>query len=569
MGALTRDYANDKILPTAAQPDSLAAMSGRSIVLHTPDALGAKRVTRGLEESGYDVAVANLTATRELIAARAVDLAIVEHTSDAALAAIARDAVARDVPLLALSAAHEPSALLGRMGDFGLDHVIAVSAAEMQALRAATVHEITVAATSLLDGSVPGVARFLGGVAPQERQLSGLVDRERALDDVTDYLAALGVTTGLAASMALVADQLSANALRFGSAPVELAFGCDGSLFAVAVRDAGGALTPAHIAAALDLASTEGKGLLAAMHASSQLVFKLAPGRATEVIAITDLDARASGATGARSVHVFIDRDPAVASAVVLSESMRLDLRSQLSLMSRASRRPAPAVGRDPAPPRRLPRATPDPMTDVHRAAIGVDTLRGLLRGAGGHGMALECALRFLAGHASAALLYRRDGEALTPHMAAGQIARWCSLGRLEPWLRAPSTPAVVARDQSLRAFAPRKRGLDRRIMRTIGVGPGASAWAVPVIVADEVDYVLALFGPTIDRVVAIRMLIDVRAELEDALERLSTPVQLLSRRALDPRRKRAATVPPYAHLELLYPRAITNDEYASLEIDL
>jgi hypothetical protein len=314
-------------------------------------------------------------------------------------------------------------------------------------------------------------------------------------------------------------------------------------------------------------------------------VFDLAPGRATEVIAIAQLRSGSDLATSARSLHVFVaqpegrtDAVPELAgTSVLLSESMRVDLRTELAAIAAPGvmpRREAPGQPGALPPRMRRPKATPNPFAQAHQSSIGLDTLRAILRGTSCPDAALESALRYLASDCAAVLAYRRRGESLVLHMAAGRVRRWWELGQLEAWLRAPSTPAIVWRDRSLRAFAPQKRGLDRRIVEMVDPPPPGQTWAIPIVSDDEVQHILCAVAPAIERMTVIRVLLEVRAELEDALERIAapTPRELAAMASRHEQPHRAATDPPYAELELIFARpgrAPTEPAYEAFEVQL
>jgi hypothetical protein len=392
--------------------------------------------------------------------------------------------------------------------------------------------------------------------------------------------------------LCLVADELVTNALRHAGhsdgreTDIELEYACDGEELVIAVRDDAGALTTEAIRDALDVADQAGGlGLLAVLHSSTQLVFDLSPGRATEVIAVTQLRSGLELATSPRSLHVFIgaapkvgdlaEAVPAVARAnVMLSDSLRIDLRSQLAAIA------APGVTPEGRPPEMMPRrtrrpkATPNPLADLYQSNIGLDTLRAILRGSSSAEGAVESVLRYLGADCAAVLAYTREAESLIPYMAVGRISRWWQLGQLEPWLRAPSTPAIVARDRSLRAFAPQKRGLDRRIVEMVDPPPPGQTWAIPIVVDDEVRLVICAVAPAVERMTAIRSLLEVRGELEDALERIAAPGprMLAEMAARHEGRRRAATEPPYAELELVFyrpGRPATEPPYEAIEVAL
>src|SRR6185369_6608292 len=51
-----------------------------------------------------------------------------------------------------------------------------------------------------------------------------------------------------------------------------------------------------------------GLGLVTALKSASKLVFNIAPGVGTEVIALFDMDLLSKGRQGVRSVHIFTER---------------------------------------------------------------------------------------------------------------------------------------------------------------------------------------------------------------------------------------------------------------------
>lgn len=572
-------------------------MRGKSVLVHTRDEAGARAMARCLRAAGSEVAQsAGLAATLDLIGARAVDLVLIEHGDRTEVRAVTACARRNCIPVVVAASRAEPVALLDLMCDQGVTHLLGASAVGPHAFRGVEPREVLVTIEKLLQRDLFGIERYLPGfgVDVARARIGGLADRDAAIDHLGVYLESLGVEPPLAATLCLVADELVTNAMRHaGRVPhasprIDLVYACDGEELAMSVRDDGGRLTPEAIRDALDVSDhAGGLGLLAVFHSSTQLVFDLAPGRATEVIAIAQLRSGAELATAARSLHVFVahpeERTAAVpelaGTSVQLSESMRVDLRSQLAAIAAPGvlpRRAAPGEDQPPAlPPRtRRPKATPNPLAEVYQSSIGLDTLRAILRGATCPDAALESALRYLANDCAAVLAYRRDAESLVLHMAAGRVRGWWHLGQLEPWLRAPSTPAIVARDRSLRAFAPQKRGLDRRIIEMVDPPPPGQTWAIPIAGDDEALYVICAVAPAIERMTAIRVLLEVRSELEDALERIAAPRprELAAMAARHGQRQRAAADPPYADLELIFARpgrAPTEPPYDALEVQL
>jgi hypothetical protein len=100
---------------------------------------------------------------------------------------------------------------------------------------------------------------------------------------------------------------------------VKVACASNGQLFAVAVRDAYGSLDKETVVKFLSKGTQKsltpeqkesgaGLGLVTALKNANKLVFNLAPGAGTEVIALFDLDLLAKGRPGVRAVHIFTER---------------------------------------------------------------------------------------------------------------------------------------------------------------------------------------------------------------------------------------------------------------------
>jgi hypothetical protein len=107
---------------------------------------------------------------------------------------------------------------------------------------------------------------------------------------------------------------------------VKVACASNGQLFAVAVRDAYGSLDKETVVKFLSKGTQKsltpeqkesgaGLGLVTALKNANKLVFNLAPGMGTEVIALFDLDLLAKGRPGVRAVHIFTERRKLAAPA--------------------------------------------------------------------------------------------------------------------------------------------------------------------------------------------------------------------------------------------------------------
>ncbi len=167
-------------------------------------------------------------------------------------------------------------------------------------------------------GAAEGLSGFfLSGTPVHTHVLGRSGERKAALSDLERFADSLELPQDRRGRVQLVADELLGNA--FFDAPrdaageplhraggpevvldaehrVTLAYACDGQTLAVSVRDGFGTLTRARVAERLrrigdpDLAPAEGPGGaglgLIMVHASAdQLLFRLAPGRSTEVVA--------------------------------------------------------------------------------------------------------------------------------------------------------------------------------------------------------------------------------------------------------------------------------------------
>lgn len=203
--------------------------------------------------------------------------------------------------------------------------------------------DFIVTVTKLLHGQVFGLQKYFPwGVTLYNMEIASYEEKVKALDVLNAYAELAGARGPVRDRMALVAEELMINAMyhaptdeegkplyqhlprkelagRTFERPVKVACASNGQLFAVAVRDAYGSLDKATVVKFLSKGTQKsltpeqkesgaGLGLVTALKNANKLVFNLAPGGGTEVIALFDLDLLAKGRPGVRAVHIFTER---------------------------------------------------------------------------------------------------------------------------------------------------------------------------------------------------------------------------------------------------------------------
>jgi hypothetical protein len=219
--------------------------------------------------------------------------------------------------------------------------------------------DFIVTVTKLLHGQVFGLQKYFPwGVTLYNMEIASYEEKVKALDVLNAYAELAGARGPVRDRMALVAEELMINAMyhapvaetgkplyqhlprkemagkRFDR-PVKVACASNGQLFAVAVRDAYGSLDKDVVVKFLSKGTQKsltpeqkesgaGLGLVTALKNANKLVFNLAPGGGTEVIALFDLDLLAKGRPGVRATHIFTERrKPAAPPPVEESASLR------------------------------------------------------------------------------------------------------------------------------------------------------------------------------------------------------------------------------------------------------
>jgi hypothetical protein len=203
--------------------------------------------------------------------------------------------------------------------------------------------DFIVTVTKLLHGQVFGLQKYFPwGVTLYNMEIASYEEKVKALDVLNAYAELAGARGPVRDRMALVAEELMINAMyhapvdddgkplyqhlprkemagKHFDRPVKVACASNGQLFAVAVRDAYGSLDKDVVIKFLSKGTQKsltpeqkesgaGLGLVTALKNANKLVFILAPGNGTEVIALFDLDLLAKGRPGVRAVHIFTER---------------------------------------------------------------------------------------------------------------------------------------------------------------------------------------------------------------------------------------------------------------------
>lgn len=199
--------------------------------------------------------------------------------------------------------------------------------------------ELTVTAQKLIRDDLFGVEKYLlWGTELHQTTLTRASQRSQLVGELSEALRARGQSARVASIAMLVADELLSNAVH--NAPVDdhgshyraelardaelaldgrhqvgLRWGCDGRYVAIEVGDAFGSLERDRVLCALaqsdvkDQGGGAGMGIALTYRSCDHLVFNLAPGKRTEVIALIDVRYPPSERVPASSFNVFVERE--------------------------------------------------------------------------------------------------------------------------------------------------------------------------------------------------------------------------------------------------------------------
>ena len=197
--------------------------------------------------------------------------------------------------------------------------------------------ELTITAHKLIRGDVFGAEKYLlWGTALDTFTITRGSQRARIVDQLAEAVRARGQSARVASMAMLVADELISNAVH--NAPVDehgvhyprdiarddelelddrhqvqLRWGVDARYLAIEVTDRWGSLDSATILAALakrdvrEHGGGAGMGLALAYRSCDHLVFDLAPGQRTEIIALVDVRHPPGERVPVSSYNVFVE----------------------------------------------------------------------------------------------------------------------------------------------------------------------------------------------------------------------------------------------------------------------
>jgi len=200
--------------------------------------------------------------------------------------------------------------------------------------------ELVITAQKLIKRDLFGLEKYLlWGTPIEEITLTHASQRADLTSDLGDQVKARGQSARVASMCRLVADELLSNAVHnapiddagthhrrdmprdvelelTGRHRVRLRWGCDARNVAIEVSDQWGTLDRETILRALaknevrETGGGAGMGIALAYRSCDHLVFNLAPGRATEIIALVDVRYPPSERMPASSYNVFVEKQP-------------------------------------------------------------------------------------------------------------------------------------------------------------------------------------------------------------------------------------------------------------------
>jgi CheY-like chemotaxis protein len=315
-----------------------AAVRASSILIVHPDRKTQRTVQRILGVTGYRIDVADdLEQATRLLAHLQPVLVVI----DGALLS------ARVGELVEAAKARGAEACMTLLGSASLDQVPAILG--LGAVTNLLVHqmpilaeELTITTQKLIRGDLFGADKYLlWGTELHETILTRASQRVDIVSALAEQVRARGQSARVASMAMLVADELLSNAVH--NAPIDgdgahyrrdlprelelalderhqvrLRWGCDARYLAIEVNDRFGTLDRETILRSLarndvrDSGGGAGMGIALAYRSCDHLVFNLAPGKRTEIIALIDVryppTERSIHGLAASSYNVFVER---------------------------------------------------------------------------------------------------------------------------------------------------------------------------------------------------------------------------------------------------------------------
>lgn len=198
--------------------------------------------------------------------------------------------------------------------------------------------ELTVTAQKLIRRDLFGAEKYLlWGTELYDRPVTRSTQRAHIVQEIADAVRSRGQSARVASMAMLVADELISNAVHNapvdaagahyrkdlardldialeGREAVRLRWGCDARYIAIEVTDQFGSLERDTILSSLakqdvrDTGGGAGMGIALAYRSCDHLVFNLAPGKRTEIIALVDVRYPPAERISASSYNVFVEK---------------------------------------------------------------------------------------------------------------------------------------------------------------------------------------------------------------------------------------------------------------------
>lgn len=497
---------------------------GTSVLLRSSSPHIDRRVAALLRAAGNElIADNNPERCAAIIALGGVHLLLLDASDGADVTVLAREAKARGVPVVLMCSELDQETLElfcdGTANHLlcGRDRADAAAVAVEKTLRRAPFG---------IDKYTP---RF--GIETYKFELRSGDGLRDAIESFADFLDVVDCSADARDRLVSAANELGENALysaprdqhgrrlygpRDRSIGVEVqpneralfSYAFDGRRILMSVTDWFGSLKPARVRASLwkGRARTETSsiqqstsGLRKVWDCASELVFNIAPEERTEIIAIHEL-----GDVGDRSgIHLFfcgneVEEEARPQSSIEVSDSMQFDIRAHLA---RVQPPPVVTLPRKRAVTKTIEAPFEAPIIPADETPVGLDTMCGLLHGAGDVTRILEIGLRFMTMCYAGAVVYEVDGGTLRAVLGAGEIASWTELRATQLHLSDDCRLADLARLGVPSRYRPsRQYRLDEHLgLVTSGEG-SAQGYVLPLEVEDELRYVIFGFAPKYGR---------------------------------------------------------------------
>jgi DNA-binding response OmpR family regulator len=310
-------------------------VSSPSILIVHPDRRTQRIVQRVLGGTGYHIDIADdLEHGQRLLGHLAPVLVVIDGSAMSAAGVEAFLAAARARGTEACMTLVDAAQVAQAPRVLGLGAVTNLLVHPMPVLG----EELTITAQKLIRDDLFGAEKYLlWGTDLRTTTLTRASQRAHIVSELAEQIRARGQSARVAAMAMLVADELVSNGVH--NAPVDdrgrhyradlprggeieldprhqvaLRWGCDGRYLAIEVTDRFGSLDRDTILQALipsgvkDAGAGAGMGISLAYRSCDHLVFNLAPGKRTEVIALIDVRYPHGERVPASSYNVFVER---------------------------------------------------------------------------------------------------------------------------------------------------------------------------------------------------------------------------------------------------------------------